>query len=1436
MGTVYLAEDTQIEREVALKTPHFTEDPTGEQMERFFREARAAGNLRHPNICPIYDFGQIDGRHFITMAYIEGRPLSAFIQPDNQQSERQILLLVRKLASALQEAHDHGVVHRDLKPANIMVDKKGEPIIMDFGLAQQTRRNEDVRLTQTGNILGTPAYMSPEQVEGEPDKIGPPADQYGLGVILYELLTGELPFRGSLSAVMAQILTREPSPPSQLRPDLDARIEAVCLKMMAKNPAERFRSLKAVADEISSILKSPAAKTTSKEKPASSPAPSPAGDRMRADVGASQVLKSLKQKTLTERDLESLEELARKCYSRHDFEQVIQIIERSSGKAPQCRLTGAVGEVPRQSRRNLVPNLRHRRGRASQRSPESPQEGRRAAENQTRAPPRLKVQEQFAGSGKGGAARLGPLQQFRQPWSEGGWIPWSVFASGLAVFAAVSGVIIVWLGSTAIVIDARDSGIKVEVSGHDALITVPGKQSIKVEPGGQEIKVSYDGLETVTRNLSVKRGESKILTVAIVDSKLIAQLENEVFKPRPDDAKIKARRKDGRGPGEHEPPHLANSGHQPPSRLAVAPTGKEAASKAITALTRAAVPLVAPFNQETAQKARQQWAASLEQPVEIANSIGMKLALIPPGEFLMGSTPDQVRPFLPGVPAQRRKKFGNDQYPQHRVGISRPFRIGTYEVTRGQFAAFVQATGYKTEGERDGQGGVGIDPKTGKIKRDKAFTWRNPGFPQGDSHPVVCVSWNDAVAFCEWLSQKEGKTYRLPTEAEWEYACRAGTTTVFSNGDDPRKLVEVANILDEAYTEMPPRPQPDLNDGYAGTAPVGSFHPNAFGLYDMHGNAWEWCQDRYDEGYYGHSPDTDPTGPPEGDRVTRGGAIDCPPRYCFSANRDRVKASERVGNLGFRVVLVAVPSIPPNSNAVESAASLEGFVPLFDGKSLAGWKTHPNQRGNWRVENGVLLGSGWAASHLYTQRGDFQDFDLRVEARINDGGNSGVDFRTTFGPGWPAERPKYPFGYEAQIDSTNHKAKTGSLFVMNGGPSSGTAVVNLPDPLVPPGQWFTMEVSARASHIAIKVDGREVVKHDDSHFKSGHIALQQLEPQTVVEFRKIEIQELAPAASSAANVRRKQDGIPTVSLDAGRAKTPKPKTTRSNKRYTDRQAAEFVLSLNGTVSVRQGKREHRIEPGKPLPAKSFRLVRVNFAKNRQVTDDSLEPIRGLTGLLELDVSRTEGITDAGLDSIRNLHSLEQLHLTETSIGDTGLASVEHLMRLKNLTLGKTLVTSAGLVHLRGLTRLENLWLHQTSVGDAGLEHLRGLTELRDLRLWDTRVTDAALVHLKPLQRLESLMLSGGEISDAGLAHLRSLSRLKKLWLTEANVTDAGVPDLVALSELRELNLRGTRITDTGLLQLQSLTALRKLTISGTSVTAQGVEKLRQALPACQIKS
>ena len=159
-------------------------------------------------------------------------------------------------------------MHRDLKPANIMVDRKGEPIIMDFGLARQVGRDEEAHLTETGLVVGTPAFMSPEQIEGISEKIGPPTDQYSLGVVFYELLTGQLPFRGTLLAVMAQVMTQQPVPPSRLRRDLDSRVESVCLKMMAKKSQDRFPSMLAVAEELETILRNPVAKEETTKAPA----------------------------------------------------------------------------------------------------------------------------------------------------------------------------------------------------------------------------------------------------------------------------------------------------------------------------------------------------------------------------------------------------------------------------------------------------------------------------------------------------------------------------------------------------------------------------------------------------------------------------------------------------------------------------------------------------------------------------------------------------------------------------------------------------------------------------------------------------------------------------------------------------------------------------------------------------------------------------------------------------------------------------------------------------------------------------------------------------------------------------------------------------------------------------------------------------------------
>jgi hypothetical protein len=256
MGAVYLAHDSQLDRPVALKVPTFSGDDAPRMLERFYREARAAAGIQHPNICPVHDFGAIDGVHYLTMAFIEGKSLAELLREARKpMGMRQAAALARKLALALEEAHRRQVIHRDLKPSNVMVTRRGEPVVMDFGLARRGKA-ADSGLTQSGGVMGTPSYMAPEQARGDVEAMGPPCDIYGLGVMLYEMVAGRLPFVGAdAMAVMAQVLMDQPRPPSAHRPDLDAQLEAVCLKAMAKRPEDRYRSMAELAAALGEYLK-----------------------------------------------------------------------------------------------------------------------------------------------------------------------------------------------------------------------------------------------------------------------------------------------------------------------------------------------------------------------------------------------------------------------------------------------------------------------------------------------------------------------------------------------------------------------------------------------------------------------------------------------------------------------------------------------------------------------------------------------------------------------------------------------------------------------------------------------------------------------------------------------------------------------------------------------------------------------------------------------------------------------------------------------------------------------------------------------------------------------------------------------------------------------------------------------------------------------------
>ena len=242
MGSVFLAEDTQLQRLVAVKVPHFTRDGKPGVIERFYREARAMATLNHANLCSVFDVGEIDGLHYLTMAYIEGEDLSEILKDAERANDLNIVELVRKLAAALSQAHEAGVIHRDLKPSNMIIDRRGEPVVMDFGLARREDQG-DPQLTREGAIVGTPSYMSPEQVEGDPDTVGPTSDIYSLGVIFYQLLCGKMPFSGNVAVILTKILSAQFDHPSKVRNDIDPALEVICLRAMARQPADRYKSM-----------------------------------------------------------------------------------------------------------------------------------------------------------------------------------------------------------------------------------------------------------------------------------------------------------------------------------------------------------------------------------------------------------------------------------------------------------------------------------------------------------------------------------------------------------------------------------------------------------------------------------------------------------------------------------------------------------------------------------------------------------------------------------------------------------------------------------------------------------------------------------------------------------------------------------------------------------------------------------------------------------------------------------------------------------------------------------------------------------------------------------------------------------------------------------------------------------------------------------------
>ncbi|MGD9710501.1 MAG: SUMF1/EgtB/PvdO family nonheme iron enzyme [Thermomicrobiales bacterium] len=833
MGSVYLAEDQLLKRNCAVKMPHFNGALNQELVDRFHREAQAAAKVEHANICPVHDVGEVDGVHYIAMAYVEGRPLTDYISPSKPGRPRATVQLVRKIADALAEAHRQQIVHRDLKPANIMIKANKQPVVMDFGLAVCLEASEKSRVTVEGALLGTPAYMSPEQVQGKIKEIGPRTDIYSLGVILYEMLTGTVPFQGSVHSILAQIISEEPCSPRNLRSEIDCELEAICLKMMAKRSEDRYQSMAEVSHALLEWLR--------EEKP-----------------GADAVETVIDSSPLPLMDLPTLSSLAAGAAATDDKITVNRI------DCPKC---GQRMRLPRQEPGERL--------RCPICKTELPARIGETADRSTRD--QTVIAETFAASDPAGLT-ITPLEFSRWPPT---WRVWLIRIYQLSRWTAYL-VLSLILISVVVVL-------------------------------AYEIAHSRDPMQSLHQWLRERNGAQA------------SAEEEEVFVADRD-----AERSDD------------------------TPSSNSAPSAHFDSLeveSNFPAPLVAPFDSSTAVTAQHEWARALSIEVETKNSIGMPFALIPPGEFTMGVSDSERADVIRRWPQSPLQGIA-DEEPHHRVRLTQPFLLGRYEVTVSHFRQFVESSSYRTEAERDGAGGWGWDETNGDFKSPHPDTiWSHPGWPRyGAGHPVVLVTWNDAVAFCNWLSAREGLAdayligeqgvtstldsggYRLPTEAEWEYACRAGTTSIYYFGNDPEDFDVYGNVPDRtASTIWDRHGHPiwgddflfiEAQDGYDFTAPVGQFQPNAFGLFDMHGNVLEWCDDWYDADAYRAAPGVaeDPrmTLPDSGYRVHRGGCWFNTAPSARSSARSRNPPSFRASDIGFRIVrTLAAPS------AVESTASIE---------------------------------------------------------------------------------------------------------------------------------------------------------------------------------------------------------------------------------------------------------------------------------------------------------------------------------------------------------------------------------------------------------------------------------------------------------------------------------------------------------------------------------
>ncbi|MEO1994812.1 MAG: SUMF1/EgtB/PvdO family nonheme iron enzyme [Planctomycetaceae bacterium] len=880
MGKVLRARDRRLDRPVAIKRVLGGMADNKKVLDRFLIEAQSVAKLNHFSIVRIYDYGRGEDGPFIIMELVDGRSLQQLLNQGPLDLGRAIDMICQ-LCDGLSVAHHAGIVHRDIKPANILLTQNGDAKLTDFGLARQSKAN--FGHTTAGSVLGTLDFMSPEQ-RRDAARTDARSDLWSLAATLYQMVTGRSP--------------------KVIRLDLvEEALRAVLGKGLEENPQDRFQGALEFRDALRLLVTEDNTATSSATDDfAKGQCPNCAvindTDRKFCESCGGK----LREPCLNcEREIAIWDRFCPECGIKLDDFVETKLAELDQERQQIESLRREYDFEQALERTTAVMALTH----------SSFEKHRLWAEALLQV---LKTEYAVQRSRRDSlvAEAQSALQEHRyddvSKLLDGGPVPLQCDeVSSLLTEASSRNQ------------ELRD--LLQEIRKRIANRSVDGLWELTERC--LELSPEHTSVSSLHKKLQARKQKREEQTTALLDRAeqeytackdkavlgLLAKWPQGITQPqrvtellelsRTRDEwatelgigiqqAVAAKNWDGLQPRVDE--YLTLRPHDE-AIAALKPTLRKHENRSRSKLrkwnwrkrkvwTWAAtaggffvllsllnafgpayfmrsgfdvareMPASASFPLTPIQTQRHQaeWADYVKIEIRVTNSVGMKLTLIPPGEFMMGSPESELH--------------RDDDELQHRVQISRPYYLGTFEVTQAQYQ---QVTG------------------------------SNPSDFRGSLQPVQFVSWIEAADFCRKLSelpqeQAEGNVYRLPTEAEWEYACRAGTDTVYNFGSDSSQIDEHASYYDNSSSPWA----------------IGQKKPNAWGLYDMHGNVWEWCQDWYSTTYYANSSVHDPQGPTNGTgRVYRGGAWNFGQWYCRSAFRYWNQPDFQARSLGFRVVRIA---------------------------------------------------------------------------------------------------------------------------------------------------------------------------------------------------------------------------------------------------------------------------------------------------------------------------------------------------------------------------------------------------------------------------------------------------------------------------------------------------------------------------------------------------